>query len=108
MAAEPFGFANMIAAFDFSAESPRDIVLVGDRDAPDTRSLLARIRRTYIPNRTLVVLDPADPTPRPPLLEGKGQVGGKPTVYVCHRMTCSAPATTWEEVAALLNSPVDP
>ena len=50
----------------------------------------------------LVVIDPNDPAPRPPLLEGKTTVGGKPTVYVCQQMTCSAPATTWDELAPLL------
>jgi uncharacterized protein YyaL (SSP411 family) len=102
MAEQPFGFANMIAAFDFAARSPLEIVLVGDRAAAGTRSLLKHIRQTYVPNRSLVVLDPADPSPRPALLEGKGQVDRKATVYVCHRRACSAPATTWEEVAALL------
>jgi hypothetical protein len=29
-------------------------------------------------------------------------VGGKPTVYVCRSMTCSAPATTWADVEPLL------
>jgi uncharacterized protein YyaL (SSP411 family) len=99
---QPFGFANLLAAADFHADGPREIAVIGDPAAPDTAALLARIRATYIPNRTLVVLDPKDPTPRPALLEGKTAIDGRPTVYVCHRMTCSPPATTWEAVAALL------
>jgi hypothetical protein len=49
-----------------------------------------------------MVLDPADPSPRPGLLDGKTQRDGKPTVYVCRNMTCSAPATEWDEIEALL------
>ncbi len=102
MRAQPFGFANLLAAVDFHADGPREIAVVGDPAAPETAALLARIRATYLPNRTLTVLDPRDPAPRPPLLEGKGQIGGQPTVYVCHRMTCSPPATRWEEIEPLL------
>jgi hypothetical protein len=102
MRSQPFGFANMLIAVDFYSAGPREIVLVGDPAAPDAAALLARIRSAYVPNRTLAVLDPRDPSPRPPLLEGKGQLGGKPTVYVCHRMTCSAPAARWEDIAPLL------
>ena len=57
---------------------------------------------TELPNRTLLVLDPTSSAPRPALLEGKRAIDGKPTVYVCHRVTCSAPATEWDAVAALL------
>ncbi|MDX2167379.1 MAG: thioredoxin domain-containing protein [Deltaproteobacteria bacterium] len=102
MQSQPFGFANLLAAVDFHADGPREIAVIGDPAAPETAALLARIRAVYIPNRTLVVLDPDDPAPRPALLEGKTAIGGRPTVYVCHRMTCSPPATTWEELAVLL------
>ena len=102
MSSQPFGFANLLSAVDFHARGPREIAVVGDPASPETAALLAHIRAAYIPNRTLIVLDPTDPSPRPPLLEGKGQVGGQPTVYVCRNMTCSAPATTWEEVKSLL------
>jgi uncharacterized protein YyaL (SSP411 family) len=104
MRAQPFGFANLLAAVDFDAAGAREIAVVGDASSPQTTALLQRIRATYIPNRTLMVLDPRDPAPRPPLLEGKEPVGGQPTVYVCHHMTCSPPATQWEEVEPLLRT----
>jgi uncharacterized protein len=99
---QPFGFANLLAALDFYASGPHEIALVGDLAAPETAALLGHVRRTYVPNRTLMVLAPRDPSPRPPLLEGKDQIDGRPTVYVCHRMTCSAPVTHWEDLRALL------
>jgi uncharacterized protein len=102
MRSQPFGFSNLITAVDFHANGPREIVVVGAAAAPPTAALLARIRAAYVPNRTLMVLDPNDRSPRPPLLQGKGQVDGKPTVYVCHRMTCSPPATSWDAVKGLL------
>jgi len=102
MQAQPFGFAAMLAAVDFLAAGPREIAVVGDPADPATAALLARIRQAYLPNRTLLVLDPTSSAPRPAVLADKRALDGMPTVYVCHRMTCSAPATEWDAVAALL------
>jgi len=102
MGKQPFGFANMLCAVDFFVRKPREIVLVGRRNAPETEALLQCIRERYIPNRTLTVIDPTQGEELPSLLQGKAQIGGKPTVYVCHDMTCSLPVTTWAEVEPLL------
>ena len=68
----------------------------------DGEALLQRIRRTYVPNRTLMVVDPSNAGRLPSLLEGKQQIDGKATVYVCHNRTCSAPVTSWPELEPLL------
>jgi uncharacterized protein YyaL (SSP411 family) len=99
---QPFGFANLLCAMDLYARKPFEIVVVAKPDEMSASDLLHRIRSRYLPNRALTVVDPADVGSLPPLLAGKGQKGGKTTVYVCHAMTCSAPATTWDEIEPLL------
>jgi uncharacterized protein YyaL (SSP411 family) len=99
----PFGFANMLCAVDFYVQRPREVVVVAPTGA-DTGALLRRIREVYLPNRTLMVVDPAAEAALPPALRGKGMVDGKPTVYVCHNMTCAPPATTWDDVEPLLRA----
>jgi uncharacterized protein len=101
MAEQPFGFANLLCTVDFYTQKPREIVLVGSQNAP-TEALLQCIREAYVPNRTLTVVDPAHRDALPSLLQGKGQLDGQPTAYVCHNMTCSAPVTTWKELEPLL------
>ncbi len=103
MREQPFACANMLCAVDFYARKPREILLVGDRTVPDTEALLQCIREVYIPNRTLTVVDPGQAEPLPSLLQGKVQIDGKPTVYICHHRACSAPATAWPEVEPLLH-----
>jgi len=98
---QPFGLANMLCAIDFYAQKPREIVVVVP--GPGDHPLLTRIRQTYVPNRTLRVVDASRGDPLPPLLDGKGLVDGRETVYVCRNMTCAAPATTWDAVAPLLH-----
>jgi hypothetical protein len=100
MREQPFGFANMLGALDFYTQQPHEIVVVTSVDADE--ELLRKIRRTYLPNRTLTVVDPAHSASLPTQFVGKTQRDGKPTVYVCRRMTCSAPATEWIEVEPLL------
>ena len=100
MRAQPFGFANMLCAVDFYTQKPHEVVVVGTHEA--SAPLLQQIRRTYLPNRTLSVVDPLQGASLPPLLQGKGQLDGKPTVYVCHNRTCSAPVTEWEVLHPLL------
>jgi len=102
MRIQPFGFANLITAADFHADGPREIAVVGDPRAAETEALFRQIRQCYVPNRTLMVVDPVDPSPRPALLAGKSQRDGKPTVYVCRHRTCSAPATAWADIEPLL------
>ena len=102
MREQPFGLAHMLGALDFFLRKPKEIVVVGAAGAPERRDILDRLRRRYLPNLVLRAVDPASGEPLPALLQGKGQIDGKVTVYVCEAMTCSPPATTWAEVERLL------
>ena len=64
-------------------------------------ALLARIRSTYLPNKTLVLADPGDGA-RLPGAEGKAQIDDRVTAYHCHDNTCSPPATSWRALTPLL------
>jgi hypothetical protein len=100
MRQQPFGFAHLIGAVDFYVQQPHEIVLIAPPAAG--APLRQAIGRTYVPNRTLRVVDPADAHALPPMVQGKGQIDGKPTVYVCRNRTCSRPVTEWAEVETLL------
>ncbi len=103
MAAQPFGLAHMLGALDFYLEKPKEIVLVGAPGDPATEELLNGVHSTYLPNGTLQLVRPQESLKDiAPLLEGKGQVSGKATAYVCHNFTCSAPVTNWEDLRRLL------
>jgi len=101
MAKNPFGFANMIGVADFYLRKPREIVIVGAPGDPTTKELRTRIQSGYVPNKTIVLADPANPR-RLPVAEGKPQVNGQVTAYVCHGYTCSTPVTSWSALEPLL------
>jgi uncharacterized protein YyaL (SSP411 family) len=105
MESQPFGFAHLLCALNFYLAKPKEIVVIGDLQNSSTRKLLAGIHSLYIPNVTLQLTKPGEQLEKiSPLLEGKTEIEGKPTVYVCHNYTCSAPVTNWSELKPLLES----
>jgi hypothetical protein len=103
MVTQPFGFAHMLCALDFYLEKPKEIVLIGADQDPSTGDLLKKINAVYLPNKTVQLAAPDESLAKiSPLLEGKKQIDGKPTAYVCHNFTCSAPVTSWEALKHLL------
>lgn len=105
MEKQPFGFAHMLSALDFYLEKPKEIVLVGKKDDQAQQDLLRKIHSLYLPNKTLQVIEPGEPLEKiSPLLAGKTQLNGKPTVYVCHNFTCSPPVTDWDDLKSLLEA----
>jgi uncharacterized protein YyaL (SSP411 family) len=103
MEQQPFGFAHMLAALDFYLEKPKEIVLVGREEDGALQDFLSTIDALYLPNKTLQLIAPDAPADKiPPLLQGKGQIDGKPTAYVCHDYTCSPPVADAAKLRDLL------
>ncbi|MBI3250014.1 MAG: thioredoxin domain-containing protein [Deltaproteobacteria bacterium] len=106
MEQNPFGFSHMLGALDFYLRRPKEIVLLGQPDARETREILARIHGLFLPNKTLACFDLGRRTAQqlPSLLFGKQQIDHQLTVYVCHNFTCSLPVTEWGELKELLSA----
>ena len=61
----------MLVALDDCASKPRQIVIAGEKDRPDTRKLLAEVRRHYLPNGVLLLADQGEGQ-----RVSRGKVGG--------------------------------
>jgi len=104
MVSQPFGFAHLLCTLDFYLEKPKEVVVVGEREDPRVEELRVKMFSVYQPNMTIQLASPHEPLKNvPPVLRGKSQVGGKPTVYVCHNLTCSMPAISWDELKPLID-----
>ncbi len=102
----PTGFGRYLAAAEFALSRPREIALIGDRDAADTRALAAVALKPFLPNRVVVQASPGEDPPRipSPLLAGRGQVDGRATAYVCQQYACQLPVTEPADLEAQLRS----
>jgi uncharacterized protein len=104
VARAPTGFGYALGAVDFALSRVREVAVVGDPRAADTGALLARVWRTYQPNRVLAMAAPGDreAAAEVPLLAERPTLGDRATAYVCEHFVCQRPVTEPEELAAQL------
>ena len=103
MGRAPAGTGHWLAALDFYVSIPKEVVIIGPHDDPNTAALLQVINGNFHPNKVLVGAG-NDGEHGLPLLESRGMVEGKPTAYVCQNYACQLPVTTPEELAEQLES----
>jgi uncharacterized protein len=97
---------QMLVALDLTLSEPRQIVIAGPRDAPETHSLVGEVHRHFVPNKVLLLADGADGQryleEKMEALRGMKPVDGKAAAYVCENFTCKAPVTDTTALRALL------
>ena len=106
LAAAPEAAPQMLAALSSSATPPRQIVVLGDRDAEDTRALLRAIHARFQPNKALLLVD-GDAARRFfsagwPAVAAMQRVKGAATAYLCENHVCRLPVTDPHELAPRL------
>ena len=95
LTSSPTALSEMLLALDFRLDFPKEIVIVTRGARQDAEPLLARLRSSFVPNRTIVIAregpDLEQQAKLVPLLKGKVAQGGRPTAYVCERGVCDLP-----------------
>jgi uncharacterized protein YyaL (SSP411 family) len=100
----PSGFGRLLCALDFHLDTPKEIALIGAPDSPQTISLAREVWSRYLPNKVLAQASPRDELAANAirLLQGRSEVNGRATAYVCEHFTCKNPVSTPAELAAQL------
>ncbi|HEX3281746.1 MAG TPA: thioredoxin domain-containing protein [Pyrinomonadaceae bacterium] len=100
----PSGFGRVLCALDFHLDTPKEIALIGAADSPQTISLAREIWSRYLPNKVVAQAESRDDAAASqiPLLQGRLELDGRPTVYVCEHFTCKTPVNTATDLAAQL------
>jgi len=101
MARQPTGFGQLLGVLDGYLAPSQEIAVVGAPDSPDTRALLAEVRRHFLPHAVLALKAPEQETMLP-LLLGRTLVDGKAAAYVCENFACKLPVTDAAALAKLL------
>jgi len=103
----PSAMPQMLVALDYSLSKPRQIVIAGRKDAPETKALLKEVHRHFLPKTILLLADGGEGQKylgeKNEAIRAMSMVEGKPAAYVCENFTCKAPVTDAGQLAKLLN-----
>ncbi len=101
----PSAFGHLLAALDFATSGTREIAIIGDPEAPDTKALIDTVFARYLPNKVVAgrAEDDAESAGLIPLLAQRPARDGRATAYVCEGYACQAPTTDPEELARQLD-----
>ncbi len=107
----PSGFTFLACAGAFAEGPAQEVVVAGDRDAPDTAEMLAAVRSVYAPHAVVVLRTPGDGpsavSELVPFAAEQTALDGRATAYVCQRHACQAPTTDPAQARRLLAESVD-
>uniref|UniRef100_A0A667YUT3 Spermatosis associated 20 n=1 Tax=Myripristis murdjan TaxID=586833 RepID=A0A667YUT3_9TELE len=101
----PIALPDMVRSLMAQHYTLKQIVICGQRDAPDTNSLQATVNSLFLPHKVLMLADGDTEDflyQRLPVLSSLSQQGGAATAYVCQDFTCALPVTDPQELRRLL------
>ena len=93
-ALERFGpaFGRMLSVLDrLQADSVEIVIIGGSND--ETAELVCAAHADLLPNSVIIGRREGDVAPDLPLLQGREQVDGRATAYVCRNFSCRLPVT---------------
>ena len=102
----PTGFAHMLTAFMFDFKNPKEVVLVGDSNDPETQKTISAIRKNYSPNKVILFKDVSNPDALlqvAPWTKDHVMINGSPTFYICENFACKQPTTSLDLAMKYIN-----
>jgi uncharacterized protein len=108
LARSPAALAEMLVALDGLGSSPKQIIIAGKPDAPDTRAILQEVNRRYLPNAILILADDGPGqryfSPKIEFFKDVHPTEGKATAYICQNFVCQLPTTDLTLISKLLDA----
>jgi len=103
----PAGYSMLMLALDFMTGPSFEIVVTGDLSSPDTKEMLAALRKEFIPNRVIVFRPDREESPEiaqfAEYTQHQHSLEGHATAYVCMNYACKLPTTEISEMFDLIN-----
>jgi uncharacterized protein YyaL (SSP411 family) len=94
----PAAVPQLLCGLDFYLGKTKEIAIIGDPAAPDTRELLRVIFQRYLPNKVVACGETGGLF----LLEDKAKLDNLAAAYVCEEFTCATPVNSAEGLIKLL------
>uniref|UniRef100_A0A6Q2YDY2 Spermatogenesis-associated protein 20-like TRX domain-containing protein n=1 Tax=Esox lucius TaxID=8010 RepID=A0A6Q2YDY2_ESOLU len=101
----PIALPEMVRGSMANHYTPKQVVICGERDAPDTSVLLATVNSLFLPHKVLMLANGETEGylyQRLPVLSSLTRLEGRATAYVCEDFTCALPVADPQELRTLL------
>jgi uncharacterized protein YyaL (SSP411 family) len=102
----PAAHTHLLSALCFALGPSQEVVVVGRPGSDDTRRMLKRLNRAYLPSTVTIFRPRGEDTAVvdaiAPYTKDMGLIGGTTAAYVCHGGLCSLPSTNPMEVLDFL------
>ena len=102
----PTGVCFLLSGLEFELGKSFEIVIVGEKNTKNYRSIFKTIYSKYIPNKVVITIDSKNKkeiTGLAPFTKSYSGIQNKTTVYVCENYVCSLPVTDSADLLKLLN-----
>ncbi|MBE9544026.1 MAG: thioredoxin domain-containing protein [Proteobacteria bacterium] len=99
----PSGHSQLMVALEYALNPNYEVVIVGEPQKPDTRLMLAALRRPFIPEK-IVLFRTADKSHArtiidiAPFTRSMATRNGQATAYVCQDFACQLPTTSVDQM----------
>ena len=103
---QPDSAPELLVALIISRLKPLQVILDGDRNTEDTRSMLRTVNSFFIPGKTVMLVDNTIRNRlarQLPFVSWVKKIDNKTTAYVCMDKSCKPPVTDPEIVRSFLN-----
>lgn len=102
----PVAIPQMLASLAYNNGRRRQIVVVGDKEAGDTRAMVREVHRRFLPDATLMLVDSEHArrslAAYQPAVAAMHRLNGAATAYVCENFTCDLPVAGPARLSELL------
>ncbi|MBU1406280.1 MAG: thioredoxin domain-containing protein [Proteobacteria bacterium] len=98
---------QMLVAYDVQENKPRQFLVVGKLDRPDTEIMLAMIRKRFLPGKIVLLADGGEDhflRQYQPILADLDPRENRSTVYLCENFNCQLPISDVAELAKRLDA----
>ncbi|MEJ2716828.1 MAG: thioredoxin domain-containing protein [Deltaproteobacteria bacterium] len=104
----PSTFTQFLSALEFAIGPSYEVVIAGDPDSDDTRAMLEKLRKPFLPNKVVIFRPTGEQTPPivnvAPYTRQQEGLAGKTTAYVCMNFNCELPVTDTAKMLELLGA----